>query len=165
MAYHSHHMTIVGDLYCKLITPHLSPRTPKIPFYSSVTPIGLHEASDFGPRYWQDNLESPVMFHSAVRALLAGSKKCSVHLEVGPHAALSGPLRQIYNETSIPINYVSTLIRGKDDADSFLERSVSCIHLVSRSLTPLSPRTRKYSLIFHPILGTMKEAIGLKLES
>ncbi len=114
-------MTLVGDVYCKLIAEHLSPISPKIPFYSSVKGKVLHEASDFGPQYWQDNLESPVLFRSAVRALLAGSKECSVHLEVGPHAALSGPLRQTYNETSMSINYVPTLVRGKDDTESFLE--------------------------------------------
>lgn len=114
-------MTLVGELYRNLIAKHLSPQAPKIPFYSSVTPRMLQKASNFGPQYWQDNLESPVLFHSAARALLAGSKECSVHLEVGPHAALSGPLKQIYNETSVSINYVSTLIRGKDDTVSFLE--------------------------------------------
>ena len=114
------HMTVVGESYRTFIAKHLSPSPPKYPFYSSVKCKALHEASDFGPQYWQDNLESPVLFHSAVRALLAGSKQSSVHLEVGPHAALGGPLRQIYNETSMPINYVPTLIRGKDDTDSFL---------------------------------------------
>lgn len=46
-----------------------------------------------------------------------------MHLEIGPHAALSGPLRQSYSEhsKSNSINYVPTLIRGKDDTDSFLE--------------------------------------------
>ena len=94
-----------------------------IPFYSSVKPRILDAASDFGPKYWQDNMESPVLFYSAVKSLLAGSKECSVHLEIGPHATLSGPLRQIYGENSKSksINYVSTLIRGKDDTDSFLE--------------------------------------------
>ena len=115
------HMTIVGDFYHTLIAKHLSPRSPKIPFYSSVKPKVLREASEFGPKYWQENLESPVLFHSAVRTLLAESKECSVHVEVGPHAALSGPLRQTYSETSTPINYVSILNRGKDDTNSFLE--------------------------------------------
>jgi len=114
-------MTLVGDDYRELIAEHLSPRTPKIPFYSSVRAKVLHEASDFGPRYWQDNLESPVLFHSATRALLAGSKECAVHLEVGPHAALAGPLRQIYKEISQGINYVSVLSRSKDDTVSFLQ--------------------------------------------
>ena len=44
-----------------------------------------------------------------------------MHLEVGPHAALSGPLRQIYKESSKQINYVSALTRNKDDTISFLE--------------------------------------------
>ena len=114
-------MTLVGDEYREIIAEHLSPRSPKIPFYSSVRSKILHEASDFGPRYWQDNLERPVLFHSATRALLAGSKECAVHLEVGPHAALSGPLRQIYKESSEQINYVSALIRSKDDTVSFLQ--------------------------------------------
>lgn len=114
-------MTVVGDDYHELIAEHLSPRTPKIPFYSSVRAKVLHDAWDFGPRYLQDNLESPVLFHSATRALLAGSKECAVHLEVGPRAALSGPLRQIYKESSQGINYVSVLSRGKDDTVSFLQ--------------------------------------------
>ena len=114
-------MTQVGDLYFNLMDKYLCPNPPKIPFYSSVKAKVLHEASDFGPRYWQENLESPVLFHTAVRALLSGYSECSVHVEVGPHAALSGPLRQIYSETSTIVNYVSTLIRGRDDVDSFLE--------------------------------------------
>ena len=114
-------MTLVGDDYLELIAEHLSPRTPRIPFYSSVRAKILHKAWDFGPRYWQDNLESPVLFHSATRALLGASKEYAVHLEVGPHAALAGPLRQIYKEISKEIGYVSVLNRGRDDTVSFLQ--------------------------------------------
>ncbi|KAH8802447.1 putative polyketide synthase [Xylogone sp. PMI_703] len=121
MAYHSHHMALVGDLYRELITKHVSPRPPAIPFYSSVKSEVLLNASDFWPQYWQDNLECPVLFHSAVKALVVSSE-CRVHLEIGPHAALSGPLRQIYKETpASPISYVSALIRSKDCVNSFLE--------------------------------------------
>ncbi|KAI3392455.1 hypothetical protein diail_5699 [Diaporthe ilicicola] len=121
MAYHSHHMTLVGDAYHSLIADHLSPVAPSVPFYSSVKADVLHEASEFGARYWQDNMEKPVLFHSAVKAMLSEAKDCSVHLEVGPHAALSGPLRQIYNEASTSINYISTLTRGADGVDAFLQ--------------------------------------------
>ena len=134
MAYHSHHMTLIGHDYLALIEKHLSPRTPRIPFYSSVRAKILREASEFGPKYWQDNLENPVLFHSATRVLLAESKECSVHLEVGPHAALSGPLRQIYTEASVSINYVSTLIRGKDDVDSFLN-AMGQLHSLGVAIT------------------------------
>ena len=132
-------MTLVGELYRTLIAKHLSPSPPKIPFYSSVKCKVLYEASNFGPQYWQDNLESPVLFHSAVTALLAGSKQSSVHLEVGPHAALSGPLRQIYNENSMPINYVPTLIRGKDDTDSLLAAVGQLYSLGVRVSYPSNP--------------------------
>lgn len=121
MAYHSHHMTLVGDEYHDHIAEHLAPRNPRIPFYSSVRAKVLREASDFGPKYWQDNLESPVLFHSATRKLLSESKDCAVHLEVGPHSALAGPLRQIYKEASATINYVAALSRGKDDTIAFLQ--------------------------------------------
>ncbi|KAK7703237.1 Mycolipanoate synthase [Diaporthe eres] len=120
MAYHSHHMTLVGDTYHSLIAQHVTPAAPRIPFFSSVKSEVLHDASDFGARYWQDNMEKPVLFHSAVKQMLSEAKDCSVHLEVGPHAALSGPLRQIYTESSASINYVSTLIRDTDGVDSFL---------------------------------------------
>lgn len=114
-------MTIVGDIYHDLIAKYLVPKPPKVPFYSSVRAKVLLEASDFGPSYWQENLENPVLFHSAVKALLTGSRQCSVHLEVGPHSALGGPLRQIYKETSTSIHYVSTLIRSRNDTESYLE--------------------------------------------
>ena len=114
-------MNVVGDRYYNLIAKRISPQTPKIAFYSSVTSKVLRKASDFGPQYWQANLERPVLFHSAVRKLLMEAKECSVHLEVGPHAALQGPLRHIYSEMSMSVNYVSTLIRGKNDTLSFLE--------------------------------------------
>lgn len=113
-------MTLVGDTYYNLIAKQLNPVAPRIPFFSSVKADILHEASDFGARYWQDNMEKPVLFHSAVKQMLSEGKDCSVHLEVGPHAALSGPLRQIYTEASASINYVSTLIRDTDGVDSFL---------------------------------------------
>jgi len=112
-------MTVVGDLYHELIAKHISPRTPTVPFYSSVKSRILYEASDFGPKYWQDNLESPVLFYDAVK-LLVSSNEPSVHLEIGPHAALGGPLRQIYKETKA-VNYVSALIRNKNSTDSFLD--------------------------------------------
>lgn len=114
-------MTAVGDIYRQMIAKHLASKGPRVPFYSSVRAKLLTESSAFGPSYWQENLENPVLFHSAVKALLTKSGNCSVHLEVGPHSALSGPLRQIYKESSASISYVSTLVRGQDDARSFLE--------------------------------------------
>lgn len=108
-------MKLVGDRYRKLISRDLTARAPKIPFYSSV--YGgkvLTKASELGPRYWQDNLEHPVLFHTAVKALLLQYPEL-VHIEVGPHHALLGPLRQIYQECGVSVQHIPTLSRGLND--------------------------------------------------
>ncbi|KAH8659903.1 hypothetical protein BX600DRAFT_399805 [Xylariales sp. PMI_506] len=120
IAYHSAHMRAVGDRYRKLITEHVVLTAPTIPFYSSVRDGKvMQDPFEFGPRYWQDNLESPVLFHTAVKALLKDSPRM-VHVEVGPHHALRGPLRQIYQETSISIQHIPTLSRGENDTRALL---------------------------------------------
>ncbi|KAK2048031.1 putative polyketide synthase [Colletotrichum somersetense] len=120
MAYHSDHMKDVGDRYRNLISQHVVPRTPKIPFYSSV--YGgrvLKESSDFGSLYWQENLENPVLFHAAVKALLTMTPGM-LHVEVGPHHTLRGPLLQIYREINVQVQHISTLSRGENDSRALL---------------------------------------------
>ncbi|KAI8179922.1 Highly reducing polyketide synthase FUM1 [Colletotrichum sp. SAR 10_66] len=118
-AYHSHHMRVVGAEYQALLKPHLSPSSPKIPFFSSVSLQRLERASDFGPDYWQRNLESPVLFRQAVTRLLQTSST-SLHLEVGPHSALAGPLKQIYSENAMTPAYITAQKRGVNSMVSFL---------------------------------------------
>lgn len=114
-AYHSDHMRLVGNEYRKLIAPHMEVTVPIIPFYSSVYGGRILTAStDFDAQYWQQNLENPVLFHTAVKALLRDCP-AMIHTEIGPHSALLGPLRQIYQETGINVQYVPTLIRGHND--------------------------------------------------
>ena len=116
----SDHMKIVGSQYRELISKHITPRSPKIPFYSSV--YGgkvLSKSSEFGPLYWQQNLENPVLFHTAVKALLQESPRM-VHVEVGPHHALLGPLRQVYQEMAISVQHIPTLSRGENDTRALL---------------------------------------------
>lgn len=68
-----------------------------------------------GPEYWRANLENPVQFNTAIKNLAA---KGSYHLiEIGPHSALQGPIKQIRTSLGISENvlpYSSTLLRGKD---------------------------------------------------
>ena len=114
------HMKDVGMTYRKLLTEYVIPRHPNIPFYSSV--YGgrvLSEASEFGPLYWQENLENPVLFHTAVKTLIQESPRM-VHVEVGPHHALRGPLRQIYQETATTVQHIPTLSRGENDTQALL---------------------------------------------
>ncbi|KAK3360559.1 polyketide synthase [Lasiosphaeria hispida] len=128
MAYHSPHMAAVADEYLDLLqdegnfgeeSGEYEDTGPL--FYSSVTCKPMADALNFGPQYWVANLVSPVRFGSAVLNLLAQSTGTgNVLLEIGPHSALAGPLRQIYAAVKQPCNYVSSQVRGTDSALSLL---------------------------------------------
>lgn len=126
-AYHSHMMSEIGELYESLMAPffadgtvsNFGPDAPKM--YSSVgmtdENLGTVDASTYMPAYWRSNLEQPVQFAGAVKNLVQGEGK-QIHLvELGPHAALKGPLKQIrtglkLSETAMP--YSSSLVRNQD---------------------------------------------------
>src|SRR5580700_2368341 len=114
------HMVELGNEYYNLIERHIAARQPKVPFYSSVTGKILDEPETLGPTYWKTNLESPVLFNSAVTAILLDQPENNLFLEIGPHSALSSPLRQIFKATSTQSIYESTLVRGKDCVESML---------------------------------------------
>lgn len=113
-------MKEIGDEYRSLVTPFLKPQRPRVPFMSSVTGGTLSEAQEFGPEYWQRNLENPVLFRQAVSRLLRGPSAAHVHLEVGPHSALAGPLKQIYDENGLQVSYTSVLRRASNDSCALL---------------------------------------------
>nr|ALQ33041.1 putative polyketide synthase [Fusarium thapsinum] len=129
-AYHSSMMEEVGGLYEELLTPIFHGkdarngiscrRSDEVTMYSSVgysheSLSVLDEGTDM-PVYWRQNLEQPVQFNSALSNLI--SKQGNVHLiEIGPHSALEGPIKQIrkhlgLTETALP--YSSALVRKKD---------------------------------------------------
>ncbi|KKY39789.1 putative polyketide synthase [Diaporthe ampelina] len=124
-AYHSYHMREVGQEYCSSMGKVLlHGKAPLKPFFSSVT--ARREEGVLDAAYWQKNLESPVLFKSAV-SLVLGEIDNVAFLEVGPHSALAGPLRQISSawqeatgNTVASPPYVSALARGEDSAESFL---------------------------------------------
>ena len=119
MGYHSHHMGAVADLYSDLLAPHLAPKPPTVPFYSTVYGRPVREGKAFGPQYWKLNMVSPVLFRTAVTQLLADMPN-SAHLEIGPHSALAGPLRHIYQETGRSAPYAALAERSEDGSRSFL---------------------------------------------
>ncbi|KAL4789956.1 putative polyketide synthase [Aspergillus venezuelensis] len=128
-AYHSYHMAEIGDVYNELIEEKIAAKSPCIPFFSSVEnrlfDTDTDSAITLGSRYWQKNLESPVLFNGAVTSLLHhfsshSQKEEVILLEVGPHSALAGPLTQIMSETNIPARYIATLIRNQNSIEDFL---------------------------------------------
>lgn len=118
-AYHSYHMKEVGDEYCAAVAHEIVDRSPQKQFFSSVTGKLWPEGTPIGAGYWQENLQSPVLFRSAVSAIL-GTVKDAAFLEIGPHPALAGPLRQIQTDTSTSLPYSSAMKRGEDCVESFL---------------------------------------------
>lgn len=139
VAYHSHHMQAIADKYLEAIK-HIQPIATKSEaiMFSSVTGEVVNH-SELIPMYWVQNLLSKVNFSKAVTSLLTAvsSKKrrqktlanMSSFVEIGPHSALQGPLRQIMvsngrdHETMIP--YVSMLKRNENAAVTALEAAAS----------------------------------------
>ncbi|PHH89840.1 hypothetical protein CDD83_5136 [Cordyceps sp. RAO-2017] len=115
-AYHSHHMREVGQAYeASLLQKPILPEQPRVRFYSSLTGQRAEEDVLFGPAYWRQNLESPVLFRDAVEALLDDLGQSPLFLEVGPHGALREPVRQtVAGRSTENMAYITTLTRGSD---------------------------------------------------
>ncbi|KAI1440085.1 polyketide synthase dehydratase-domain-containing protein [Annulohypoxylon stygium] len=126
MAYHSHHMDPLAKDYLHMLRQEKNPsdsgaglRRRSI-FMSSVTAKVIDNPTDLGPEYWVANLVSPVRFRTAVKNLFELRGDSDVLLEIGPHGALAGPLRQICTAGSWQCNYVAAQNRGSDSAVSLL---------------------------------------------
>ncbi|KAJ2980610.1 hypothetical protein NUW58_g6899 [Xylaria curta] len=120
MAYHSHHMKTIGQDYERQLAPYISSKPASVPFFSTVTAY-MAMGDSLDAAYWRSNLESPVLFSSGVKELLEFQGPNSILVEVGPHSALSGPLRQILSHLKAQqTSYVPTLMRSQNDSTSLL---------------------------------------------
>ena len=136
VAYHSAHMKIIADRYFAAIS-HIKARSTDsgIGFFSSVT--GHHVVhSELGAPYWIANLLGEVRFaESLLRLCLetttpkkARKRKVSsaIHtiIELGPHSALAGPIKQILQSdqrfVDNPINYLTALVRNSSAVNTTL---------------------------------------------
>ncbi|KAI1322673.1 KR domain-containing protein [Xylariaceae sp. FL0255] len=124
-AYHSHQMKQFGLTYQDLM--HDAPDTIPVtrspaPMFSTVNDCKIESSSEIEKSYWVRNLQSPVRFHQGVSHMLSSMPQLNVLVEIGPHPALSGPLRQIIQEAKAPnIKILSTLKRDKHDVDEMLQ--------------------------------------------
>ena len=119
-AYHSYHMAEVGARYRSLIDKLMIQREPTTLFFSSV--FGrLVQPTTLSSEYWQRNLESPVLFRSAITSILKNPiGKNAIFLEIGPHSALAGPLRQNLTHASSTAPYISAMHRNQNCVESLL---------------------------------------------
>ena len=139
IAYHSSFMkSIANDYSMAMGRLESGQRSGFIPMISSVTRDIITPASLSTADYWVDNLTSTVEFEGAFSKLLAQSNKkpskqlgrniprhlrISHVLEIGPHNALQGPVREslrAFSGIQKP-TYVPTLIRNLDASIALLE--------------------------------------------
>lgn len=117
-------MQDVGHLYDSLMANQPAIKRPNVPFHSTVFSRQLHEAEDFGSSYWRLNMESPVWFYQGFNSLLQSEVGTNaLYLEIGPHSALAGPIKQIYRAQNVSNPYLSVLSRGSNAVVTFL----SCV--------------------------------------
>jgi NADPH:quinone reductase-like Zn-dependent oxidoreductase/malonyl CoA-acyl carrier protein transacylase len=122
-AYHSHHMQAVAIDYKQLMGVVTSeiPTSP-VTFFSTVNATAKSE--NFNADYWCNNLTSQVRFKEALEKIChAQDGYRQVFLEIGPHNALAGPIRQVLTGMQNPVeyDYISILRRGVDATQSSLE--------------------------------------------
>ncbi|KAJ3499844.1 hypothetical protein NLG97_g34 [Lecanicillium saksenae] len=138
LAYHSRYMfpmaskylQSLGQLEPQLGDPGLntarSADTQRL-FYSSSHGTVLHDHSQLCKgAYWVHNLTHPVLFSESAAMLLADSRKdetTAVLLEIGPHGALKGPLKDIIKASGLggEFTYATMLNRTKGATESVLE--------------------------------------------
>jgi len=122
LAYHSHHMGLLGPLYEAQLST-LTPKVGSCPMYSSVTG-GMLDGRKLGARYWRQNLESTVLFSNAVKAMVVDGASVNTLIEIGPHSTLASPLRDIRAAIGLPVEalvYSPTLIRRKDASHAVIQ--------------------------------------------
>ncbi|KAE8355130.1 hypothetical protein BDV28DRAFT_163475 [Aspergillus coremiiformis] len=130
VAYHSHHMGLVSAPYLSLIGDSIRPRGSQIRFHSSLRGHQV-QSSELNATYWVENLLSPVNFLDGLQSLLQQGKSDSHQLidtliEIGPHAALEGPIREtIQGCASRPnIKYLSCLRRKVNAVETVQQLAV-----------------------------------------
>lgn len=119
-AYHSHHMDLVAKQYTEALRELEPPMSSGIRFYSSL--LGrLATSKELDASYWVQNLTCAVRFDEAVQAMcgLTHDRIPCVNFlcELGPHAALQGPIKQILKHiggAASKTMYTSALLRKKN---------------------------------------------------
>ncbi|MCX5114680.1 type I polyketide synthase [Streptomyces sp. NBC_00378] len=115
VASHSPHVdSLLPDLHQALSS--LTPRPPRIPFYSTVTEDPRH-TSLLDAAYWCDNLRRPVRFHPAVVA--AAQDRHQIYIEISPHPVVTQSLTDSLTELVPDAVVLPTLRRAQDEPTTF----------------------------------------------
>lgn len=125
-AYHSHHMNLVAKEYTESLLKLQQPTKSSVRFHSSL--LGrLATNEELDASYWVQNLTCAVRFDEAVQSMCEpyNTHKTGVNhlVELGPHAALQGPIKQTLKHVggaAAKITYSSVLSRKKNAVQTAL---------------------------------------------
>ncbi|KAL2129841.1 hypothetical protein VTI74DRAFT_7253 [Chaetomium olivicolor] len=125
VAYHSPHMKLIAESYLASVN-HIKASedmaSSSVEFFSSLHGQKI-SLSELGPQYWVDNLTQAVRFATSLQRLC--TQHCpDVLIEVGPHAALKGPIMQTLKKlgsAATKIQYLPTLVRDQDATRTCLQ--------------------------------------------
>ncbi|KGO37540.1 Acyl transferase/acyl hydrolase/lysophospholipase [Penicillium expansum] len=134
-AYHSHHMDLVADDYAKAIADMEVKPVSDVEMFSTVTGALVTATDVLGPEYWRKNMVSCVRFNDGLQSLCTSQPSgkrsrrragvtMDIIMEIGPHAALAGPVKQILRVPALEkaeISYQSILSRGQDACETALQ--------------------------------------------
>lgn len=139
VAYHSHHMLLVVDHYRDCIGEIAPADISKADFHSSLLGRKLVSDDSVGTEYWVSNLTSPVLFSDALESLCSlttePDRRPDLIIEIGPHSALKGPIRDTLNtklSTLARPEYLPSLVRFEDSIATMLETAARLITKGSR---------------------------------
>ena len=134
VAYHSPHMQVLAEQYSISLQDVKPQRPDHAPLMFSTVTGALIDGALLDASYWVRNMVSPVLFIKAIEAVFPfspvgarrnrrGAISADTILEIGPHSALQGPLRQILSKLGRldKTEYLSMLSRGRDASATSLE--------------------------------------------
>ncbi|MDB4286019.1 SDR family NAD(P)-dependent oxidoreductase [bacterium] len=95
----------------------LSPQSPKIPIYSTVTGARGDDLP-FNADYWMENLRKPVLFSDAIEQLLDSSH--TTFIEIGPHPILLSSIQQCLQARHLEVRLLPSLRREEPGREVLL---------------------------------------------
>ncbi|KAI1120200.1 polyketide synthase [Nemania abortiva] len=188
-AYHSHLVKRVGQTYEDMLHRYLENTDPparsgilmfsSVGYESGCSVLSHNQAAE--ARYWRDNLEKSVQFSDAVQALLAASGESRGYhfIEIGPHSALKGAIRQICVAARVDAKrfpYSPTFLRTEDSELAIMKLANSLYlhgHILDwQSVNPISPHDRvirtdipPYSWDYSAGLHWYESRLGIELRN
>lgn len=141
-AYHSHHMNLFADAYRDRLRIEMArsvvkgdKQELKAVFSSAVTGGRIADIKEIAsPDHWVGSLVQPVEFVDALTEMILGNpddptgRSVDVLLEVGPHTALGGPIREILSLPEfegIELPYWGCLVRDEHAGDSMRSAAIN----------------------------------------